>query len=166
MGLPDRRLSRTGGRRSLLSPQEGPQAWVESTLRAHQSMLHVVRRRFEMLRAQRTRMRKQIEGEEIDLEAYIDSYADYRGGLPLSQRLYQTCRPARRDMAIVLLIDISGSTDGWISANKRVIDVEREALLLVSIALQGLQAPYAVIGFSGEGPQGGTIRTIKSFDEP
>ncbi|WP_420475751.1 nitric oxide reductase activation protein NorD [Noviherbaspirillum sp. ST9] len=149
----------------LLAPQEGPQAWVDSTLRAHQSMLHAVRRRFEMLRAQRTRLRKQIDGEEIDLEAYIDSHADYRAGLPRSQRLYQTCRPARRDMSIVLLIDISGSTDGWISANRRVIDVEREALLLVSIALQGLQAPYAVMGFSGDGPQAVTVRTIKSFDE-
>ncbi|OWW21053.1 nitric oxide reductase activation protein NorD [Noviherbaspirillum denitrificans] len=149
----------------LLAPQEGLQAWVESTLHAHRSMLHAVRRRFELLRAQRTRLRKQVEGEEIDLEAYIDSQADFRAGLPLSQRLYQTCRPARRDLAIVLLIDISGSTDGWISANRRVIDVEREALLLVSIALQGLQAPYAVLGFSGEGPQRVTIRTLKSFDE-
>jgi len=68
-------------------------------------------------------------------------------------------------MAIMLLIDISGSTDGWISANKRVIDVEREALLLVSIALQGLGAPYAALAFSGEGPQHVTIRSIKSFEE-
>lgn len=83
----------------------------------------------------------------------------------MAQALYQTCRPARRDMAIMLLIDISGSTDAWISADKRIIDVEREALLLVSIALQGLSEPYAIMGFSGEGPHGVTIRTVKSFDE-
>ena len=150
----------------LQIPQEGPQEWVDSTLQAYQSMLNIVRRRFEMLRAQRTRLRKQLEGDDIDLEAWIESYADYRSGLPMAQALYQTCRAAKRDMAIVLLIDISGSTDGWISANKRVIDVEREALLLVSIALQGLQEPYAIMGFSGEGPHGVTIRTVKSFEEP
>ena len=62
---------------------------------------------------------------------------------------------ARRDMAIMLLVDVSGSTDGWIAADKRVIDVEREALLLVCIALQGMAEPYAVLAFSGEGPHGG-----------
>lgn len=150
----------------LLPPQEGPQEWVDATLEQHRAMLHLVQRRFEMLKAQRVRIRKQLEGEDIDLEAFIDSYTDYAAGLAMAQGLYQSYRTARRDMAIVLLIDISGSTDGWISADKRVIDVEREALLLVSIALQGLQEPCAIMGFSGEGPQGVTIRPIKAFDEP
>lgn len=150
----------------LLPPQEGPQEWVDATLEKYRAMLHLVQRRFEMLKAQRVRMRKQLEGDDIDLEAFIDSYTDYAAGLAMAQGLYQTYRTARRDMAIVLLIDISGSTDGWISGDRRVIDVEREALLLVSIALQGLQEPYAIMGFSGEGPQGVTIRPVKAFDEP
>ncbi|HEY0845266.1 MAG TPA: VWA domain-containing protein [Noviherbaspirillum sp.] len=149
----------------LLPPVEGEQEWVERTLQTHQSMLNLVRRRFEMLRAQRVRLRKQPEGDEIDLEACVDSQADFRAGVPRTQRLYQTYRPAKRDMAIMLLIDISGSTDSWVTANKRIIDVEREALLLVSIALQGLGEPYAVMGFSGEGPHGVTLRHIKSFEE-
>lgn len=118
-----------------------------------------------MLRAQRVRLRKQLEGEEIDLQAYIDSYSDFRAGMPMAQALFQTYRPAKRDMAIVLLIDISGSTDGWVLANKRIVDVEREALLLVSIALQGLGEPYCVMAFSGEGPHGVTVRSVKSFQE-
>src|SRR5690606_25464695 len=63
------------------------------------------------------------------------------------------------------LIDISGSTDSWVSANRRIIDVEREALLLVCVALQGLGEPYSVLAFSGEGPQAVTLREIKSFEE-
>jgi len=163
---------RTGGYREpgstvhLLPVQEGVQDWVDMALREYRSMLDLIRRRFEMLRTQRLRLRKQIEGEEIDLEAYVDSYTDYKAGLPMGQGLYQTLRPSRRDVAISLLIDISGSTDGWISAGKRVIDVEREALLLVAIALQGLREPYAISGFSGEGPHGVTIRPVKSFEEP
>lgn len=149
----------------LLPPEDGPQAWVDSTLNEYRSMLQVVRRRFEMLRAQRVRLRKQLEGEEIDLQAYIEGLSDFKAGLPMPQALYQTWRSATRNMAIVLLMDVSGSTDGWISANKRIIDVEREALLLVSIALQGLGEPYAVLAFSGEGPHGVTIRAIKSFEE-
>ena len=134
--------------------EEGPQEWVDRTLHEYRSMVTLVRRRFEMLSAQRVRLRKQLEGDAVDLDAYIDAYADFRAGLSMPQALYQTYRQARRDMAILLLVDISGSTDGWIAAQKRVIDVEREALLLVSIALQGLREPYSVLSFSGEGPRG------------
>lgn len=145
---------------------EGAQAWVDATLDRHRSTVNLVRRRFEMLRAQRMRLHKQLEGDEVDLDAYISGYADFRAGHPMPQGLYQHCRQARRDMAIMLLVDISGSTDGWVTANKRVIDVEREALLLVSIALQGMAEPNAILAFSGEGPHGVVIRNVKEFDEP
>ena len=69
-------------------------------------------------------------------------------------------------MAILLLIDVSGSTDGWVSSGRRVIDVEREALLLVCIALSALGEPYAVQAFSGYGPGSVSVRTVKRFDEP
>ena len=118
-----------------------------------------------MLSLRRVRLRKQLEGDAVDLDAYIDAYADFRAGLSMPQALYQTYRQARRDMAILLLVDISGSTDGWIAAQKRVIDVEREALLLVSIALQGLREPYSVLSFSGEGPRGVQVRLVKAFEE-
>ena len=145
---------------------EGPQAWVEATLDEHRSTANLVRRRFEMLKAQRVRLHKQVEGDDVDLDAYIAGYSDVRAGLPMPQGLYQTYRQARRDMAILLLADVSGSTDGWISTNKRVIDVEREALLLVAIALQGMAEPNAILAFSGEGPHGVVVRVVKAFDEP
>ncbi len=144
----------------------GPQAWVDHTLDAHRGMLHEIRRRFEMLRARRIRVHKQLDGDEVDLAAYIEGQADYRAGLPLPQRLYQSQRRVQRDMAIMLLIDVSGSTDGWIVGNRRIIDVEREALLLVCIALEGLGQPYAVQAFSGETAQGVILREVKRFDEP
>ncbi len=150
----------------ILVPQSGSQQWIDRTLAEHRSMLDAIRRRFEMLSAQRTRVRKQLDGEELDLETYIDSHADFRAGLPMMQAVYQTHRRSKRDMAIMLLIDISGSTDAWVSANRRVIDVEREALLLVCIALDGMGEPYAVQAFSGQGPHAVTVRTIKRFDEP
>jgi nitric oxide reductase NorD protein len=155
-----------GARVIVAQPVDGDMAWVERTLVAHRAMLDAIRRRFEMLRAQRMRLRKQTDGEEIDLDAYIESFADYRAGRPLSQHLYQSFRPARRDTAIALLIDISGSTDGWVSAHRRIIDVEREALLLVCLALESMGEPYTVQGFSGDGPDCVTVKTIKTFDEP
>ncbi len=150
----------------LLPPQAGPQQWVDRTLAEHRSMLDAIRRRFEMLRAQRTRRSKQLDGDEIDLDAYIDSHADFRAGLPMAQALYLTHRRTRRDLAIMVLVDVSGSTDGWISGQRRVIDVEREALLMVCVALDGMGERYSVQVFSGQGPHAVTLRTLKRFDEP
>ena len=143
----------------------GSQQWVDQTLDEHRSLLNQIRRRFEMLSAQRVTRRKQLDGDDIDLSAYIDSYADFRAGGSLSDALYQTRRTAERDLAITLLIDISGSTDSWVSTNKRIIDVEREALLLVSIALDGMGEPWSIQAFSGEGPDAVIVRQIKSFEE-
>lgn len=144
----------------------GTQAWVDNTLEHHQSLLHQIRRNFEMLSAKRVTRRKQLDGDDIDLNAWIDSYADFRAGGALSDALYQTRRTADRDLAITLLIDVSGSTDSWVSANRRIIDVEREALLLVCIALQSMGEPYAVQAFSGEGPDTVMVRDLKNFNEP
>ncbi len=149
----------------LSTPPAGPQQWVDRTLEEHRSMIEAIRRRFGMLRARRNRLRRQLDGEDVDLDACVDSLGDRRAGLPMSEALYETCRRARRDMATLLLIDVSGSTDGWISAGRRVVDVEREALLLVCFALEALGEPYAVQAFSGHGPGAVTLRTIKRFDE-
>jgi nitric oxide reductase NorD protein len=158
---------RVPGATVLLSQApDGAQQWVDDTLAQHCGMLHEIRRRFELLRAQRVRLRRQLDGDDIDLDAYIESRADFCAGQPLTQRLYQSERRGRRDMAIMLLVDISGSTDGWISSWRRVIDVEREALLLVCIALDGMNEPFSVLAFSGEGPQAVVVRNIKRFDEP
>src|SRR5690606_6157284 len=70
-----------------------------------------------------------------------------------------------RDVAIALLVDVSGSTDSWIMQDLRVVDVEKEALLVVCDALEALGDPYAIFAFSGEGPECVTMLPIKSFDE-
>ena len=149
----------------LLPAASGPQQWVDDTLASRRGMLLEIRRRFELLRAQRVQKRQQLDGDDIDLQACIDSHADLRAGLSLTPRVYQTQRRSRRNMAILLLVDISGSTDGWIASGRRVIDVEREALLLVCMALEGLSESYSVIAFSGEGPQAVVVRTVKEFSQ-
>lgn len=150
----------------LLPAAPGPQAWVDATLASHRGMLEEIRRRFEMLRARRVRLHRRPDGDEVDIDALVAARGEFAAGLPLPQNVYLEQRRARRDMAVLLLIDVSGSTDGWISGARRVIDVEREALLLVCVALEGLGHPYAVQAFSGEGPHGVIVRDVKGYDEP
>jgi len=150
----------------LQPAQPGSAAWVEQTLHRHRRLLHRIRRQFDALRAEPVRLRRQPDGDDIDLEAWQDHLADRRAGRCTSDGLYQLRRPGRRQLAISLLIDISGSTDSWVGGHQRIIDVEREALLLVGLALRELGEPNAIQAFSGQGPDGVVVRSIKEFDEP
>ncbi|MGN6825964.1 nitric oxide reductase activation protein NorD [Paucibacter sp. M5-1] len=151
--------------RVLMGP-DGAQRWVDDTLAQHRSLLGVIGQRFAALRPRRTRRRRQPDGDDIDLEACVENLVNRRAGWPMAQALYCSEQRARRDMAILLLIDVSGSTDGWIAKQRSVIDVEREALLLVCIALAAMGEPFAVQAFSGNGPKAVSLWDIKRFDEP
>lgn len=150
----------------LLPSPSGTQQWVDDTLTEHRTLLEAIRQRFAALRPQRTLRRRQTDGDDIDLEACVEGMANMRAGWPMADDLYCSQQRTRRDMAIMILIDISGSTDGWISDSRRVIDVEREALLLVCIALGAMGEPFAVQAFSGNGPASVCLWNIKRFDEP
>ncbi len=149
----------------LQAPAQGDPAWAESVLLKRRALLQLIQRRFESLRPRRARRGRQLDGDDIDLGAYVNGYAEQRAGLPFQELWYQSLRPARRDIAIALLIDISGSTDGWASHDLRIIDVEKEALLLVYRALAMLGDPFCIQAFSGEGPHNVTLWPLKGFDE-
>lgn len=144
----------------------GDSRWVDATLARHRSHLDGIRRQFEALRPERVRLRRQTDGEDIDIDACVEGRADLRAGGFLREGLYEARRPGRRSIAVCLLVDASGSTDGFIGEGRRVIDVEREALLLVCMALDGLGEPFSAMAFSGEGPHGVSMRMLKAFDEP
>lgn len=149
----------------LMPPAAGSASWVDATLARHRSHLDGIRRQFEALRPERVRLRRQGDGDDIDIDACVQGRADLRAGGFLRDGLYEARRPGRRSIAVSLLVDASGSTDGFIGGGRRVIDVEREALLLVCVALQGLGELFSVMAFSGQGPHGVTVRMLKDYDE-
>jgi len=146
--------------------EEGPREWIDATLARHPGEIDRIRRQFEALRPQRERRRRQADGDELDLDACVRGRADLRAGGLLRQDWYESRRRGRRSLALTLLVDASGSTDGWIGGGRRVIDVEREALLLASHALEHVRVPFSIVAFSGEGPRGVALRAIKTHDAP
>lgn len=149
----------------LQLPALGDPQWAETILVKRRALLQLILRRFEGLRPHRVHQGHQPDGDDIDIGAYVEGYAERCAGLPLQERWYQSVRPARRDIAIALLVDISGSTDGWVTQDLRIIDVEKEALLLVYRALMVLGDPFCIQAFSGEGPQNVALWPLKNFDE-
>jgi nitric oxide reductase NorD protein len=137
--------------------------WSEETLGAHAAIVRQVRARFGLLRARRTRLRAQRSGDELDLDACVRAMVDLRMRRAPSDRLYMHDLPARRTLAIALLVDVSGSTRAAVSDGQSILDVERMTVLLASEALDALGDPYAVLAFSGSGAHDVQIRTVKRF---
>jgi len=140
--------------------------WGTQVLSRYGPLVRRLRERFERLRARRVRLGQQRDGDELDIAACVRALVDQRTGHAVDDRMYIAVRPARRGLAIALLIDISGSTDEWIDGRRRVIDVEKVALLVASEALDALGDLYAVLTFSGKGRANVRMRTIKDFAEP
>ncbi len=125
-----------------------------------------VRRQFEALIPTRTWFRGETDGAEVDLEAYIEFSADrklhHRGAEPA---LYRDFRSGSRDLATLLLADLSLSTDTWINNHARVIDVIRESLHLFSDALSHTGDRFSLYGFSSLNRNHVRFHQIKTFEE-
>jgi nitric oxide reductase NorD protein len=148
--------------RARPAPEAAP-TWATATLQAHASLVRQVRERFERLRARRTRLPRQRDGDELDLAAVVRALVDARSGHSVDDQLYVAVRPARRGMAILLLVDVSGSTDTFVTTSLQVIDVEKIALLLAAEALDALGDRYGIYAFSGKGASSVRVTTIKGF---
>jgi len=132
---------------------------VERTLARYSGLVTELRRTFEALRGENRLLKKQKNGDDIDLDAVVEAYSDARSGLEMSDRLFTKRRKSERDMAVVFMVDMSGSTTGWIN------EAEREALALLCEALEILGDRYAIYGFSGMTRKRCELFRVKRFDE-
>lgn len=150
-------------REALAPPGDLAEALRLAAARA--SVIRELRRRFEALRPKRRRRPREPEGDAVDLDAWRDDWAALRAGRSPDGRIYTCERRERRDVAVTLLLDTSGSTDTWVSGRSRVIDVEKEALLCFCEALGALGDRHAVLSFSGHGPASVRTLRVKGFRE-
>jgi nitric oxide reductase NorD protein len=143
----------------------GPEEYVDGILQKHRQLITVIKRQFDALRPEYRRLRQQPDGEEIDLDSVVEAYADLSAGVTPSDSLYIARHANRRDIAVAFLVDLSGSAGGWVNA-QRIVDIERESLVLICEALQLLNDRYAIYGFSSSTRKQCDLFIIKEFNEP
>jgi nitric oxide reductase NorD protein len=143
----------------------GDPQWSARVLHEHQALIHGIRRCFEALRLKRRRDTQQLDGSDLDLDAYVDDFAARHAGCLPADRLYLSDRPRRRDVAVAFLIDVSGSTDAWVSGGQRVLDVEKEATLVFCEALEALGDHSAIYTFASRGACNVHVRRVKGFTD-
>jgi len=134
--------------------------FVLKTLTKYDAQLKRLKRQFEALRTRQRFVRRRRDGDEIDLDALIDSLGDSRAGYSPSDRLFIKLLRDDRDITAMFLVDMSNSTEGWVGI------ALKETLVLLSEALEVAQDRYGVYGFSGMRRSRSELYCIKGPDEP
>ncbi|WP_434610627.1 nitric oxide reductase activation protein NorD [Pseudomonas sp. R1-7] len=124
-----------------------------------------LRRQFEHLRNDRQWLRQQTQGCELDLQAWLDFHVERQHGQCSERGLFMDQRRTRRDLACLLLADLSMSTDAHLNDEHRVIDVIRDSLLLFGETLSVLGDDFALYGFSSLRRQNVRMHELKAFNQ-
>jgi len=143
--------------RELTVPAGDP-SFIDETLDKHRGLMKSIKKTFEAVLGESRLQRRQSDGDDIDLDAVIEAYADRANGREMSELLYTRYRNQERNIAVMFMVDMSGSTLGWVN------DAEREALVLLCEALEMLGDRYAIYGFSGRTNKRCEVYRIKDFD--
>ncbi len=164
----------------------GELEYYEETLAEYSGLVMEVRRQFELMRPESQRALKDLDdGHEIDLDKAIQFFVDKKAQVGPRARFYARRDKIERSVAVAFLLDMSGSTDesideegapgrsapmpGTASAaqdsGKKIIDLEKESMILAIEALDAIGDDFGIYGFSGHGRNDVSFHVIKELDQ-
>ena len=113
------------------------------------------------------RLRRQHEGEELDLDAAIESRISARGRIMPDPRIFQRPGRRRRHLTVLLLLDLSESTNDRVGGSfTSVLDLEKQAADILAESIDPGCDRIAIDGFASNGRSDVQYTHIKEFDEP
>jgi hypothetical protein len=114
-----------------------------------------------------TRVRKLEEGDELDLNAATRALIDIRMGQQPDTRIMMRSVRKVRDISVMVLLDLSESTNERVAGQDyTVLDLQRQATVLLADAIDKIGDPFAIHGFCSDGRHGVEYYRYKDFDQP
>ena len=165
---------------------EGGPDCFNDALRRHSALLDDVKRQFEAILPEGfDRISRLTDGEDLDLNAALEALADLRMRVPPDDKIYWRRYKARRDVAVLFLLDMSASTAEPLRldepgppgptvpgprgatgrSKRRIIDLEKDSIALLMQALDAIGDTYGIYGFSGYGRDGVDFYVVKDLAE-
>ncbi len=139
--------------------------YYQTTISDNASTLLGLRKMLTNINNKMQQQRRQAQGDEFEIDAITDLYADVHSGHTPSENIYRSNRKKEKDLSILLLLDISLSSDSYADAN-RVIDVEKQVSILFGEILEEYKIDFAINCFYSKTRNYSTYLTIKDFGEP
>ncbi|MBD3304065.1 hypothetical protein GF343_02890 [Candidatus Woesearchaeota archaeon] len=130
-----------------------------------QTLVQKLKREFSLMKpGGRTVLKRQRSGE-IDYERFVEYLNDKAAGITPDERIFKKVLNRRRDVAALVLMDMSGSTNKWINEKTRLIDVIAESVYYLSCGASQLDDLVGVFGYSSHSRRRTDFHKIAEFGE-
>lgn len=151
-------------------PKSGDAAMIDEVLEKHKPLIRKLKFLIEAVQPQGiVRQRKVEDGDEIDLNAAIRALIDIRMGVQPDTRIGIRTRLQVRDLSVILLLDLSESTNDKVKdadGETTVLSLARDATALLADAMGKIGDPFAIHGFNSNGRHDVEYYRFKDFDAP
>jgi hypothetical protein len=141
---------------------------IDKILQDYKPVTFRIKQIIDMLQPEGVKRERNMEdGDEIDINAAIDAMIAIRMGEQPNPRITMRNVLKTRDLAVLILLDLSESTNETIQgSDKTVLELTREASALVATAINGIGDPFAIHGFASDGRHDVQYYRFKDFKQP
>lgn len=138
--------------------------YYEKVIRENSQILNHLRKMLTNLNNKYTQQKRQIEGEDFDLDSIIDLYSDIYSKKSPTEKIYLSKRKKEKNLSITLLLDTSYSSDSYVDGI-RVIDIEKEVCILFGEILNEFNVDFSIATFYSKTRNNVSYDIIKNFEE-
>ncbi len=145
----------------------GNPADIDRLLAKHSALAKQLKKMLDLLKPQdKVRIRYQEEGSELDLDVAIRSLIDFKGGATPDPRINMSHRTDGRDIAVMLLLDLSESlNEKAAGSDQTILELSQEAVSLLAWAIEKLGDSFAIAGFHSNTRHDVRYLHIKGYGE-
>jgi len=146
----------------------GDVAHIDALLDRHRALAKKLKRIVEFLKPQQhVRERYQEQGDELDLDVALRAMIDYRSGSSPDPRIHKSHRHDGRDIAVLLLVDLSQSINETPpGADSAILRLSQEVVALLAWAVDALGDRFAIARFASNTPHDVHYLHFKGFSDP
>jgi nitric oxide reductase activation protein len=146
---------------------KGNAADIDGLLEKHAGLAKRLKKMLDLLKPQdKVRIRYQEEGSELDLDVALRSLIDYKSGAQPDPRINMSHRNNGRNIAVMLLVDLSESLNEKVSGSgQTILELSQEAVSLLGWAVDKLGDPFAIAGFHSNTRHDVRYLHIKGYSE-
>jgi len=139
-------------------------AFAEGVIAEYGGMIKSIKRGFQFLAPEAiVWIKGEVEGEQFDFNRLVESRSEAKTSASPSDRIYMRRQKKERSVSALFLLDISGSTEQRVGSGKSILQIEKEALILLANAIEAVGDRFALYGFSGRGNNSVLFYTLKDF---
>lgn len=139
-------------------------AYYKNTISTNAATLLGLRKMLTNVNNKMFQQKRQIQGDSFDIDALTDLFVDVHTGHTPSENIFISNRKKEKDISILLLLDISLSSDSYTAGN-RVLDVEKQTAILFGEILNEFNIDFSINCFYSKTRNYSTYLSLKAFDE-